>query len=62
MIALLLRLLMARAKRVHDVYWVQLVWMEPFGASTWCVWDCNNRELSRSSSMWCALWDAGRKP
>jgi hypothetical protein len=57
-----LRWLAERAKRKHNAYWVQIVWMEPMGASTWCVWDNNGRELSRSPSLWRALWEAGSTP
>jgi hypothetical protein len=51
--------IMRRVKRRHNALWVQLVWMEPFGYSTWCVWvhphKGEQHELARSSSKWAAL-------
>jgi hypothetical protein len=59
-----MRRLMERAKRKHNMLWVSLVWMEPWGQSTWCVWGHphggKDTELARSTSLWVALWRASR--
>jgi hypothetical protein len=48
-----------RAKQRANALWIMLVWMEPFGQETWCVWTNDNRELARSKSRLVALWKAG---
>jgi hypothetical protein len=53
---------MKRLKRKHNALWVQLVWMEPFGYSTWCVWVKPTKgeevEIGRGGSKWGALFMA----
>ncbi len=67
----MMKMIMRHLKRKHDVLNVQLIWMEPFGSSTWTVWVTphggyprytSNYELSRSSSMWMALFKALKTP
>jgi hypothetical protein len=64
-----MKMIMCHLKRKHDALYAQLVWMEPFGDSTWCVWivpskgipnriEPLQRELARSSSKWVALFRA----
>ncbi len=58
--------LMRRIKRKHNALWVDVRWLEPFGAETWAV--CvegfpepaahYRSELSRSRSLFVALWRA----
>ena len=65
----MMKMIMRHLKRKHDALYVHLVWMEPFGHPTWCVWiipsttipnriEPLQRELSRSSSKWVALFKA----
>ncbi len=65
----MMNMIMRHLKRKHDALYVHLVWMEPFGHPTWCVWitpsttipnriEPLQRELSRSSSKWVALFKA----
>jgi len=67
----MMKYIMRHLKRKHDALYAQLVWMEPFGISMWCVWiwvlpskGTPNRieplrhELARSSSKWVALFTA----
>jgi len=63
--------IMRHLKRKHGALYTQLVWMEPMGAPTWCVWVTPHNiypkpnfsyELSRSSSKWMALYKALKTP
>ena len=58
-----MKVILRHLKRKHNALWVSLVWMEPFGYSTWCVWVSplypkKQYELSRSTFLWSALWKA----
>ncbi len=62
----MMKLIMRHLKRKHDALYVQLVWMEPFGNSTWCVWitpvNGNDYGIGRSSSKWLAFYEALKTP
>lgn len=56
-------MILGHIKRKHNALYAMLVWMEPFGTETWCVWirpwkGQDMKELSRSTSKWRALWKA----
>lgn len=55
---MLYHFLARRAKRRAGALWIMLVWMEPLGLETWCVWTNDNRELARSRSRFLALIEA----
>jgi len=62
-----MKMIMRHLKRKHDALYTQLIWMEPFGESTWTVWvtpfrNCPEYELSRSPSKWVALFKALKTP
>lgn len=59
-----MRFILADLRRRHNALWIHLTYLEPFGTPTWAVWIYADgkldRELSRSSSKWVALWRAWR--
>jgi hypothetical protein len=62
-----MKMIMRHLKQKHEAIYIQLIWAEPFGVSTWIVSvhpfrKCPEYELSRSPSKWVALFKALKTP